>query len=355
MSTSTAVAEGAPDSTTGAGNAGGPSATAVAVADVHEAPAAPSGREITTGIADGAAAAGPGHAHPPWSDGIRDPTGTDEEGDSSEGSDGSDDAGTNDAPEQFAAELATTQYATLGDLNAALRAFAADNGFAIVVRSSSPRYLLYICDRGRPYDDRRDLTDATRQRHTSSRMCGCAVKILCRLGLDGQWTAVSTGANAVHNHGRSVHMTAHPSLRRLLPEVYDQVASLRSSGLTPGGILRALKHERPDSLITLQDVSNAVKRQRRLFMDDRTSAQAMLAELNRPELNAYCQYKEGSDHALTHFFISTKATIKLLHQYCDVLLLDCTYKTNAYDMPMLEVVGITALGESFTAAAILMP
>ena len=212
MSTSTAVAEGAPDSTTGAGNAGGPSATAVAVADVHEAPAAPSGREITTGIADGAAAAGPGHAHPPWSDGIRDPTGTDEEGDSSEGSDGSDDAGTNDAPEQFAAELASTQYATLGDLNAALRAFAADNGFAIVVRSSSPRYLLYICDRGRPYDDRRDLTDATRQRHTSSRMCGCAVKILCRLGLDGQWTAVSTGANAVHNHGCSVRMTAQCAL-----------------------------------------------------------------------------------------------------------------------------------------------
>jgi len=35
-------------------------------------------------------------------------------------------------------------------------------------------------------------------------------------------------------------------------------------------------------------------------------------------------------------------SLKYLKYYSDVLILDCTYKTNKYNMPLLDIVGVDA-------------
>lgn len=50
---------------------------------------------------------------------------------------------------------------------------------------------------------------------------------------------------------------------------------------------------------------------------------------------------------VTHLFFMNEQCITMLGQFPEVLLLDCTYKTNWFKMPLLNVVGITSIGTTF--------
>jgi len=54
----------------------------------------------------------------------------------------------------------------------------------------------------------------------------------------------------------------------------------------------------------------------------------------------YCdvQYENQS---LRSLLIAYKEAVEIFKKHNDVIMLDCTYKTNCYDMPLLNVMGIT--------------
>ncbi|KAK9681583.1 hypothetical protein RND81_10G012600 [Saponaria officinalis] len=60
-------------------------------------------------------------------------------------------------------------------------------------------------------------------------------------------------------------------------------------------------------------------------------------------------------HELTHVFISHPVAVKLLRAYPHVVLIDSIYKTNTYNMALIEVVGFTPAGSSFLIACVLLP
>jgi hypothetical protein len=43
-------------------------------------------------------------------------------------------------------------------------------------------------------------------------------------------------------------------------------------------------------------------------------------------------------------------SVEYLNNHPDILLLDCTYKTNKFDMPLLYVIGVDHYSNSFTVA-----
>ena len=49
-------------------------------------------------------------------------------------------------------------------------------------------------------------------------------------------------------------------------------------------------------------------------------------------------------------FLVDIRSVEYLNQYPDILLLDCTYKTNKFDMLLLYALGIDNYGNSFTIA-----
>lgn len=57
--------------------------------------------------------------------------------------------------------------------------------------------------------------------------------------------------------------------------------------------------------------------------------------------------KYNVNNHLTHFFIITPFGIKLFKKNCDVFILDSTYKTNQFGMPLLQVVGCTSMNTTF--------
>ena len=48
-------------------------------------------------------------------------------------------------------------------------------------------------------------------------------------------------------------------------------------------------------------------------------------------------------------------SIALAAEFCDVIVLDCTYKTNKFKMPMLNCVGVITFGKSFLICKTFMP
>jgi hypothetical protein len=59
------------------------------------------------------------------------------------------------------------------------------------------------------------------------------------------------------------------------------------------------------------------------------------------------EHKLDTDNHVTHLFFASRQSLDLYHCYPEVLLLDCTYNTNKYGLPLLNVVGITGINSTF--------
>ena len=55
----------------------------------------------------------------------------------------------------------------------------------------------------------------------------------------------------------------------------------------------------------------------------------------------------NSNGTITHLFFTHPKSIELLRSHPTTILIDCTYKTNKYKMPLLNAVGNTSLNSSF--------
>ena len=98
------------------------------------------------------------------------------------------------------------------------------------------------------------------------------------------------------------------------------------------------------------------------MLQGKTPVQALLQELehyidiaDKPDSKYYYKViKDAQDHLHTLLFAHPKS-IKLLHSNYDVLLLNCTYKTNKFHKPLLHISGITCPGTSFEIAYCFLP
>jgi MULE transposase domain len=89
-----------------------------------------------------------------------------------------------------------------------------------------------------------------------------------------------------------------------------------------------------------------VLRQENLYR--KTPIQALIAVLSTSDY--MFSYKTNLIGRVTHLFFAHPQSIKLFHQYPDVLLLDCTYKMNRFKLPLLNMVGTTCLNTTFYVA-----
>ena len=78
-----------------------------------------------------------------------------------------------------------------------------------------------------------------------------------------------------------------------------------------------------------------------------TRIQALLkALLESDKYIVRLKLEEGTKR-LTHLFFAHKKSLTLLAEFPEVVLMDCTYKTNRYRMPLLNIVGTTQLNTTF--------
>jgi hypothetical protein len=64
----------------------------------------------------------------------------------------------------------------------------------------------------------------------------------------------------------------------------------------------------------------------------------------------YFEWRRDSVGHIAMFFLADMRSVEYLNQHPDILFLDCTYKTNKFDMPLLDIIGVDHHGNTFTVA-----
>ena len=60
------------------------------------------------------------------------------------------------------------------------------------------------------------------------------------------------------------------------------------------------------------------------------------------ENNYVCRHRQGDDGVtIREIFWTHSDSVKLFNTFPTVLIIDSTYKTNKYKLPLLEIVGVT--------------
>ena len=241
------------------------------------------------------------------------------------------------------------EYFSREDLLADVKNHAANNGFAVNINSSRPTKVYLVCDRGTKYRNRYDLTKETRRRTTGSRLINCPFRCMGKLENEIWKLTVSEPS---HNHERSANSTAHPSLRRLNEHQKEQIASWTKAGQSPRAIWTMLRQEDPNLNIHLSDLYNARLRIRHIALAGQTSVQALLEELIGK--NVFHRYKTDSKGHISHLFVAHPRSLEIFCNHHDLILLDCTYNSNRFKMPLLNMVGVTGMSTTIQVALVFM-
>lgn len=124
------------------------------------------------------------------------------------------------------------------------------------------------------------------------------------------------------------------------------VITMGRAGVTPSRIVTSLRNDGVSS--TLQDIYNIRAADRRTLLAGRTPLVALLDNLAAtPEY-----YTKHDEHKLTHLMIISPTAKEICQKFSAgrVWLIDATYKTNKFNLPLLHIVGITATNTTYTFA-----
>jgi hypothetical protein len=98
----------------------------------------------------------------------------------------------------------------------------------------------------------------------------------------------------------------------------------------------------------MKDVYNAQQRIRNLVLGGQTPIQALVQQL-RAEDFVWNVQTDLQGH-VTQLFFAYRPSLALFKAYPEVLLIDCTYKTNCYHMPLCNIIGITGVNTTLIVA-----
>jgi hypothetical protein len=229
------------------------------------------------------------------------------------------------------------------ELELFLRNWAEENGYVLSIkRSTSNKNFVLSCDRSGEYRNILNLTDVSRIRQTGTRKTGCQFSIK-GVNRDGIWSFWIQSSG--HNHPPETDLRGHAMARRMSEPQKELVMNAINTGSTPRAAL-ALARELDSSFISSsQDLKNLKNKIKRNFLNGRSEIEAFFDSLEESETLYY--YRLGDNNEVINLMVADAISISLARKYNLVILMDCTYKTNKYKMPVLNVVGISPFNKSF--------
>ncbi|GLT93672.1 hypothetical protein SLE2022_114520 [Rubroshorea leprosula] len=235
-------------------------------------------------------------------------------------------------------ELFGKSFETRDDLLQSTKRFYLKNGYATTIKKSKKdRFVRMGCDRGGVYRNRQNTQLELRKRKSSSRLINCPFEVIGRKRSDGTW--ILQLINDSHNHEASSDMSGHPSCRRF------SVEEMASSGIPTRQILSSLRQKNPSLQAISRNVYNSIRKIREEKLGGRTMVQALFEELGEGEF--FYNIKHDENGCLTHIFFAHPNSIILTRSFPHVFVMDCTYKTNKYKMPLLDIIGVSCFNTSF--------
>lgn len=115
-------------------------------------------------------------------------------------------------------------------------------------------------------------------------------------------------------------------------------------GVKPKEILRILKQNDPNNASTIDNIYNYKAKHRISEMQGRSKMQHLLKILDERKYVEFHRRSQDTEELLNIFFAHPYFS-QLLKCFPEVLIMDCTYKTNRHVLPLLEICGVTSTGK----------
>lgn len=162
-----------------------------------------------------------------------------------------------------------------------------------------------------------------------------------------------------HNHPHEVNRLALPQFRQLDQDYKDRVAVAARLRRPVKEVLKEFLEEGVNTCF--DDVSNLMAKARKRELGGKTKVEALLNYLDDYQLGQdkdtrYFVRKEFDKwHRLRTLFFAHPESFEVIRANPDVIMLDCTYKSNKFKMPFLHIVGMTSMGTTYDVAYCFMP
>ncbi|KAL5194235.1 PKS-NRPS hybrid synthetase [Glycine soja] len=179
-------------------------------------------------------------------------------------------------------------------------------------------FVLIGCERSGQYKCRKKEFV---RRNTGTGKCGCPFKLHGKLVHGGEGWMVML-IYGIHNHELAKTLVGHPYVGRLTNDKKNIIADMIKSNVKLRNILLTLKEHNANSCITIKQIYNA--------------------------RSAYRSLIRGDDTEMQHLMRLLEHAVKLCNVCHLVFLIDSTYKTNRYRLPLLDFVGVTPTRMTFS-------
>ena len=249
-------------------------------------------------------------------------------------------------------------YPSLGLAKDSLNFWVRERGYGVSIARSKARkggskdtckaYL--ICDRGGQYRDNNKSLLNRRVRRSGSRKMSCPFRATV-IEWEGVWMVEVQ--HAEHNHKASYYTSAHPVHRRF--DIYtsgaqDMSLSHMKVGLGVKDSLRILRRTNPGTAITAKDIHNLRSKFKRRELQGLSPLQALLFGLGDTEDYITFNRRDENDR-LKDLFFAHKQSLELLRKHAEVLVMDSTYKTNRFRLPLFNICRSTFSNTTFSVAS----
>jgi MULE transposase domain len=186
-------------------------------------------------------------------------------------------------------------------------------------------------------------------RNTGSRLTECPFDLrLVRVSaLTERWRVEV--ANSSHNHAASVDPRQHSKYRKPLAGEKERINQLTVAGVPPRMIVSALQAENSNTLVGAKEVYNVKVEQRSKRLQGLTPIEKLIQELESDPAWA-ASYTTDDEGHVNYLFLAYQPAVALAQSSPELLLVDATYRTNRYNMPLLHFMGVTCLDTSFSSA-----
>ncbi|AES94826.2 OTU-like cysteine protease [Medicago truncatula] len=136
-------------------------------------------------------------------------------------------------------------------------------------------------------------------------------------------------------------LEGHILAGRLKEDDKKIVCDLTKRKMLPRNILIHLKNQRPHCMTNVKQVYNERQQIWKANRGDKKPLQFLISKLEE-HIYTYYSRTQLESNTIEDIFWAHPTSIKLFNNFPTVLVMDSTYKTNMYRMPMFEVVGVTS-------------
>ncbi|KAH1229284.1 Protein FAR1-RELATED SEQUENCE 5 [Glycine max] len=184
------------------------------------------------------------------------------------------------------------------------------------------------------------------RRDTETRKCGCPFKLCGKPVVRGQGWTVKLICG-IHNHELAKSLVGHPYVGRLSKAEKILIGDMMKSMVKPRNILLTLKEHNANSCTTIKQIYNARSAYRSSIRGSDTEMQYLMKLLERDQYIHWHKLKD--EDMVRDIFWCHLDAVKLANTCNLVFLIDNTYKTNSYRLLLLDFVGVTPTGMTFSA------